>query len=61
MLGIEQRRELIETFTGYGIVGGINIVMIAMLCGQYDILYASLKNLATAVSLDDSQQVVEFR
>ncbi|CRK97301.1 CLUMA_CG010696, isoform A [Clunio marinus] len=30
---------------GYGICGGLYVSIILLLCGQYDILYASLKNL----------------
>lgn len=41
--------------TGYGICGGINITMVFMLCGQYDILYASLKNLNHLVDGSDSK------
>lgn len=36
--------------TGYGICGGIHTTLVWMICGQYDILYASLKNLGKAES-----------
>lgn len=41
------------TFTGYGICGGIYCTFVWMLCGQYDILYASLKNLGEVVTPKD--------
>lgn len=44
------------TGKGYGICGGINITMVFMLCGQFDILYASLKNLDQLVDGSDMSE-----
>lgn len=41
---------------GYGICGGINITMVFMLCGQFDILYASLKNLDQLLDASDIRE-----
>jgi 7tm Odorant receptor len=42
---------------GYGICGGINITLIMMLCGQFDVLYASLKNLSQTVLSEEQTKI----
>lgn len=40
-----------QNFEGYGNCGGIYMTFVFMLCGQYDMLYVSLKNLGKARSV----------
>lgn len=47
--------------SGYAMCGGTFVTMVFMMCGQFDMLYASLKNLNKAASNDDLKLVELFR
>jgi 7tm Odorant receptor len=45
---------------GYGICGGINITFVVMLCGQFDVLYASLKNLTREDFSSENEELNQY-
>lgn len=45
---------------GYGICAGVYVSMVLLLCGQFDILYASLKTLDLCLPDDSRQKLCKF-
>lgn len=52
---------MIKCLLGYGIVGAAYVTFVFMLCGQFDILFASLKNLNKAAACADVKAMELFR
>lgn len=46
---------------GYGICGGLNILLVVMIFGQIDMLNASLKNLGEASPSGEARDFYQFR